>query len=572
MRKQKSFPFWFVLLSLLFIVSCRKSDIEIPIAETPTSIERFFNLPESADPRLKAIAQSIRTQEKEHPFLKDFTKRTGWPVWNKVKMIGPGIGNVTSTSGTNSTTLVYIPFVQDSAVTVNAVLAVKLDPFDTAFRILYANNYASFGFGTTADNTWNARNVFQFFALFEYEIFGHTKFLIKDERLFNTPTDSFTVTLKSINDVAINSRTTDEYSMTICTIQTICSPDPVAPPISTDNFVRTTDNCYNTSTCNTYNWGNGGTDWTGSGWSPNNSGGGSGGSWGTTTSCMNTSTGTFIACSPGWVPADGPYVLTEDDIRIWNQIEQEDAQADNLAPLDCQGTGTIGNLNWQGVLEHNIIQLDYLATHPTGRREFQIPNAGTPGSGRPGRADLVDLAYDIIWEIKPPTQQAAGVVEVANYVLHANISCSSPLTPGGPPRVWTQGTGYGPHYFPSKYPDKYLSAYESTSPGVILYEYVLKNTVPVPVPVVLPVTILDKLKELVDKLKDDASKFKEVISEYLREHPELVTFLKAAAVGAAVAIIVGTIVEDFFSGGVGILDDIASFTLAYRIVRFAWAL
>ena len=73
MRKQKSFPFWFLLISLLFIVSCRKSDvetpgIETPLAEKPTSIERFFNLPGSADPRLKAIAQSIKTQEKEHPF------------------------------------------------------------------------------------------------------------------------------------------------------------------------------------------------------------------------------------------------------------------------------------------------------------------------------------------------------------------------------------------------------------------------------------------------------------------------------------------------------------------------
>jgi hypothetical protein len=286
---------------------------------------------------------------------------------------------------------------------------------------------------------------------------------------------------------------------------------------------------------------------------------------------MNTTTGTPIACSPGWIPADGPYVLTEDDIRIWNQIEQEDATADNFGPLDCEGTGRVGNLNWQGVLEHNLIQLDYLATNPMGRREYQIPFAGTPGSLRPGYADLVNLAIGGIWEIKPAgtQQQAAAELEVTNYVQKANTYCNSPIIPGGPPRVWTKGLGYGPHYFPSKYPDKYLSAYEA-SPGVIAYEYVPKNTIPVPV--VLPVSILEKLKELVDKLKEDASKFKEVISKYLRDHPELVTFLKAAAIGAAVVIVVGTIVEDFFSGGVGILDDIACFRLAYQIVRFAQAL
>ena len=56
-------------------------DSEIPAPEKPFSFERFFNLPASANPKLKAIAQSIRAQEKEHPFLKDFTKRAGWPVW-----------------------------------------------------------------------------------------------------------------------------------------------------------------------------------------------------------------------------------------------------------------------------------------------------------------------------------------------------------------------------------------------------------------------------------------------------------------------------------------------------------
>jgi len=125
-------------------------------------------------------------------------------------MVGSGTntGNVNSrsTSGADSTTLVYIPFAQDSAIIVNSVLAVKLKPSDTVFRILYANNYASFGFDSTSSNTWNARNIFQFFALFQYDIFGHTKFLIEDERLFNTPTDSFTVSLKEVNGVAINGR------------------------------------------------------------------------------------------------------------------------------------------------------------------------------------------------------------------------------------------------------------------------------------------------------------------------------------------------------------------------------
>jgi hypothetical protein len=51
------------------------------------------------------------------------------------------------------------------------------------------------------------------------------------------------------------------------------------------------------------------------------------------------------------------------------------------------------------------------------------------------------------------------------------------------------------------------------------------------------------------------SKFKETIAEYLKDNPDLVTYLKGAAIGAAVAIVVGTIVEDFLTAGAGILDD-----------------
>src|SRR5215204_3499045 len=138
MRKQTSILFWFILSSVLLYFSCRKLDSEIPTPERPVAIDRFFNLPASADPRLKAIAQSIRAQENEHPFLKDFTKRAGWPVWDKVKIIDPRNGISSRRAGADSSTLVYIPFVKDSAITVNAVLRVNLEAADTSWRMLYA--------------------------------------------------------------------------------------------------------------------------------------------------------------------------------------------------------------------------------------------------------------------------------------------------------------------------------------------------------------------------------------------------------------------------------------------------
>ena len=304
MRKQKSFPFWLVLFSLLFYASCRKSDFGTT-AKKPTSIDRFFNVSESADPRLKSIARSIKAQEKEYSFLEKFTQKTGWPVWAKAKVIDKNNLNGERGSTIDSSALVYIPFVHDNAIVVNAVLAVRMNASDTVWRVLYPNHYESFGFSATTNGDWNARNVFQFFALFQYDIFGHTKFLIKDERLFNTQMDSYMVTLKERNGVVLNgrtSRTTEWHETTECLTLTLC---PGQIPARSNSI---TDDCYDVTNCNTYYWNDGvdltgGTGWTGGGWSGNGNGGGGSGGWGTTNNtCTNAANGTPIACPPGWEP------------------------------------------------------------------------------------------------------------------------------------------------------------------------------------------------------------------------------------------------------------------------------
>jgi len=47
---------------------------------------------------------------------------------------------------------------------------------------------------------------------------------------------------------------------------------------------------------------------------------------------------------------------------------------------------------------------------------------------------------------------------------------------------------------------------------------------------------------------------------------------KTMVVGAGVSIIVGTIVEDFLTAGVGVADDVQCFLLGYKLIRIAWAL
>ncbi|MFL5899997.1 MAG: hypothetical protein ACJ75S_02185 [Solirubrobacterales bacterium] len=55
----------------------------------------------------------------------------------------------------------------------------------------------------------------------------------------------------------------------------------------------------------------------------------------------------------------------------------------------------------------------------------------------------------------------------------------------------------------------------------------------------------------------------------MAQHPEVVGYIKAAMIGAAIAIVVATIIEDIATLGAGILDDPASFAAAWALVRAA---
>lgn len=124
---------------------------------------------------------------------------------------------------------------------------------------------------------------------------------------------------------------------------------------------------------------------------------------------------------------------------------------------------------------------------------------------------------------------------------------------------------------PTGTPNRYLKS-QLYSPGVIVYSYEnIANPNPAPF-IVVPTNVGEKFKHLVARLRQNFHKADEIIAEYLQQNPDLVTYIKSAAIGAGVAIIVGTIVEDFLTLGAGIADDWACFVLSYRILRFAVAL
>jgi hypothetical protein len=274
---------------------------------------------------------------------------------------------------------------------------------------------------------------------------------------------------------------------------------------------------------------------------------------------------------PGGNPFIINYQLTPTDIQIINELDAEDAESDNiLLNMECKGTKRTGNINFNGTLEHWLIQLDFIQKDIIWRdREYAIPQSSSYNNNNKGYADMVDLLTNEIFEIKNKlTGIPNGINEVANYVTKANAFC--PVALGSVGGVWHQGVTYPKTYLPYKIANLTLVA-ELVAPGVVGYSFENNTSLnPQPYPIIIPQDILAQLKELVERLRTYTSTFNETIAEYLHEHPGLVTYLKSQLVVAAVAIVVGTLVEDILTGGVGVLDDFASFALAYRIVRFAW--
>jgi hypothetical protein len=234
--------------------------------------------------------------------------------------------------------------------------------------------------------------------------------------------------------------------------------------------------------------------------------------------------------------------------------------------------GSCGNLIFTGTVEHWYIELDYVTNlNPAAFAEYSIPYAGASGI-RPGYVDIAVIETGELFEIKPESRLFDGRFQIERYVNLANIHC--PTTPSS--GVWVKGTSYPftllvPRILPHPMPAKIIMSYLG-EPGVILYRTLEGDNVPSPVPVAIPASTLRRIKKF---LAEHSQRLREIdiehaIRDFLEKNPDVEYWIKAAAVGAAMAIVVATIIEDIVTLGAGIADDWASFYLAYRLVRFAF--
>jgi hypothetical protein len=579
-----------LLLSVITFtkMSCKKTDTQQPqeTIDGKLIVEKFFRNTDNLEPSVQRVVNELKNkQAKNAKFIENLVAKNGYAVWNKTVSKVKGSSSKLARNATNSNdTLVIIPLVQDSANNVGAYIEAHVT--DSVQMGLHQKaNYKNYAYGVINASVNNAEKFAYEFMILDKRVFNHTKFKILDSSLFkhayNTNTGSSTT--KQFRYLKINSTSTNASGRLLFAEDDEEDPcleiwyNPNGDQCNCDGdeyFDHYEGNCDDGGGGGDggFGWGFGGGGGFGDGSGLGTGGGGTGGGGPTGGGGGSGGGGTGgggggTGGGGGWIPVT--YIMPESHVEIWNQIKAED-DMDN-AGMNCQGTKMRGNINFQGTLEHWLIQLDYMNMVPAAVSEYQIPGASVTGSGYPGRADIANQTTGELFEIKPDgTGIFTGPPELAHYITKANAGC--PLPAG---QVWKAGYSYpsGRILLNPRSPNSYIQAVTSpTNSGVILYKPITTQPIGAPAPV--PVTFAGRLKELVEKLKADMANFESIISEYLSkpENVALLNYIKGAALTAAVAVIVGTIIEDICTGGWGILDDFQHFVLAYKIVRFAWAL
>jgi hypothetical protein len=554
------------------IIGCHKSD-QTGLADEKSNLsavelnasEKFLSLPVTVPTSIKKIAEYIRIKNQQKGFLDKFIQKEGFAIWDKafIRQIQSKQRNGESQIGTEEME-VLIPLVFRDSSSVHAALACKIKNDSVYINLLDGRTYKSHN-ADSARTGINGRKLSLILMLLNKEVFGHTIFRIKDSAAFGGLG-------KSVKYVKLTNRNGNVsgrmvlYTVEIC-YSILVPPNEGwvvgCPPDGPCNQYTEQYNCdYFTGWYDDGISGGGGIG--GGGDSGGSSSGGSGDGWtNPPVPCDTNPQGRIGPCDEdniGWDPID--YILTLEEIRIWNEVEHDFVLGDTQLGKDCQGTNRTGNAAWRGTIEHWVIQVDFIMRNlGTGEVEYQIPT----GNGK-SYADMVNTFSREIFEIKPDNAigLSQGQAEITNYVANANLYCAASST-----IPWKPGNNYDFRRIPNpKEPTQYLEVFLA-SPGVILYRNVPR--INVPPPLVVPVTIFDKINSLIERLKRYPD-YQTVISQFCNENPDVVTFIKGATVTVGVAIMVATILEDIISGGAGIADDWVSFKLAKVIIDYAMKL
>ena len=180
----------FVFTSIIFHFSCTKLDTVFSNASENEKVERFFKLPVNATSQIVRITEDLKKQNKLTGFIPTLIKKEGFALWDKSKStIQPRAPEKTERenidNSTNSDSLVYIPLVLENTEYVNSFLLVRITASGISIELYRGREYLNYGYGKLDADTLNAEKLAMQIMMMEFDVFNHSEFIIKDDKLFN---------------------------------------------------------------------------------------------------------------------------------------------------------------------------------------------------------------------------------------------------------------------------------------------------------------------------------------------------------------------------------------------------
>lgn len=167
-----------ILLGIFF--ACKKMEPQGGSGMSkPKPADRFFDITDITDSTVAAVAGTVKRQDEKRHLVNKLITKAGYPLWSNARV---------SVKDNPREKQVFIPFVLDSGKQTRAMLIARINNRDTSFSLLYNTNAGYFPFTKTKTGTWNAKDIFHAFLVFDNEIFGHTKFTVTNGRYVDDST------------------------------------------------------------------------------------------------------------------------------------------------------------------------------------------------------------------------------------------------------------------------------------------------------------------------------------------------------------------------------------------------
>lgn len=236
--------FALAIITVITSLSCQKK-IEFNETETQyADIEtRFFNLLPNADPMLQKVANDLKKKERTKPFIRNWVKNNGYPLWNKAVVMKGGDRNNTRSGQDVSDSFALIPFSIPGSNSVRSVLNSRInDTID--YRFLQQHKYWQAGF--TNSNASNANSFMSLIMYVDNLSFGHENFWFRDSRLFKenpVASDSGKYKFIQFKPHTANGRATGLVYQVCYDVFAPCGPANGCPPDAPCNAYCSTTHC-----------------------------------------------------------------------------------------------------------------------------------------------------------------------------------------------------------------------------------------------------------------------------------------------------------------------------------------